>query len=160
VVEWLRFTIFLKTGDTTAYAPLMPPRQKSKTAAASLLACSHPPPAPPLENIGHTAGPYMLSEQPPVTRPPRGRARSRSSPLSLQNPTTPGVFGRGSSIPRAGGASDPNIEICSLFHAQSPDTGRGVHARSWRANRDVEVSWILFEGTLAGSFNRWPLRGR
>ena len=28
---------------------------------------------------------------------------------------------------------------CSLFHAQSPDTGRGVHARSWRANRDVDV---------------------
>lgn len=23
--------------------------------------------------------------------------------------------------------------------AQSPDTGRGVHARSWRANRDVDV---------------------
>ena len=31
------------------------------------------------------------------------------------------------------------FENCSLFHAQSPDTGRGVHARSWRANRDVDV---------------------
>ena len=35
-----------------------------------------------------------------------------------------------------------------LFHAQSPDTGRGVHARSWRANRDVDsqasVSSVLF----------------
>ena len=29
------------------------------------------------------------------------------------------------------GNSGPNIENCSLFHAQSPNTGRGVHARSW-----------------------------
>jgi hypothetical protein len=41
---------------------------------------------------------------------------------------------------RAGGDSDPNFEnYYDLFHAQSPDTGRGVHARSWRANRDVDV---------------------
>ena len=40
---------------------------------------------------------------------------------------------------RAGGDSDPNFENYDLFHAQSPDTGRGVHARSWRANRDVDV---------------------
>jgi len=26
-----------------------------------------------------------------------------------------------------------------LFHAQSLDTGHGAHARSWRANRDVDV---------------------
>ena len=40
---------------------------------------------------------------------------------------------------RAGGYSDPNFENYDLFHALSPDTGRGVHARSWRANRDVDV---------------------
>jgi len=40
---------------------------------------------------------------------------------------------------RAGGDPDPNIDNCDLFHAQSPDTGRGLHARSWRANRDVVV---------------------
>ena len=45
---------------------------------------------------------------------------------------------------RAGGDSDPNFENCDLFHAQSPDTGRGVHARSWRADRDVDVRrWFL-----------------
>ena len=31
---------------------------------------------------------------------------------------------------RAGGDSDPNFENFDLFHAQSPDTGRSVHARS------------------------------
>jgi len=31
-----------------------------------------------------------------------------------------------------------------LFHAQSPDTGRGVHARTWRANRDVDVRRWFF----------------
>ena len=41
--------------------------------------------------------------------------------------------------PKNGGDSDPNFENYDLFHAQSPDTGRGVHARSWRANRDVDV---------------------
>ena len=41
---------------------------------------------------------------------------------------------------RAGGDSDSNFENCDLFHAQSLDTGRGVHARSsWRVNRDVDV---------------------
>ena len=40
---------------------------------------------------------------------------------------------------RVGGDSDPNFENYDLFHAQSPDTGCGVHARSWRANRDVDV---------------------
>ena len=40
---------------------------------------------------------------------------------------------------RVGGDSGPNIENCDLFHAQSPDTGRGVHARSWQANWDVDV---------------------
>ena len=40
---------------------------------------------------------------------------------------------------RVGGDSDPNIEKYDLFHAQAPDTGCGVHARSWRANRDVDV---------------------
>ena len=39
----------------------------------------------------------------------------------------------------AGGDSDPNFENFDLFHAQSPDTGRGVRARSWRANRGVDV---------------------
>ena len=40
---------------------------------------------------------------------------------------------------RAGGDSDPNFENYDLFHAQSPETGRSVHALSWRANRDVDV---------------------
>ena len=40
---------------------------------------------------------------------------------------------------RVGGDSDPNLENYDLFNAQSPDTGCGVHARSWRANRDVDV---------------------
>ena len=31
---------------------------------------------------------------------------------------------------RAGGYSGPNFENCDLFHAQFPDVGRGVHARS------------------------------
>ena len=40
---------------------------------------------------------------------------------------------------RACGYSDPNFENSDLFHAQSPDTGRSVHARSWWASRDVDV---------------------
>ena len=40
---------------------------------------------------------------------------------------------------RAGGDSGPNFENCDLFHAESLDTGRSVHARWWRANRDVDV---------------------
>jgi len=40
---------------------------------------------------------------------------------------------------RAGGDSDPNSENYDLFHAQFPDTGRGVHACSWRASRDVDI---------------------
>jgi len=39
----------------------------------------------------------------------------------------------------AGGDSDPNFENCNLFHGQSLDTGRGVNARSWRANHDIDV---------------------
>ena len=35
--------------------------------------------------------------------------------------------------------SSPNYDNCDLFHAQPPDTSRGVHARLWRANRDVDV---------------------
>ena len=41
---------------------------------------------------------------------------------------------------RVGGDSNPNFfENYDLLHAQSPDTGCRVHARSWRANRDVDV---------------------
>jgi len=40
---------------------------------------------------------------------------------------------------RSGGDSGPNFENKDFFHAQSPNTGRGVNARSWRANRDVNV---------------------
>ena len=40
---------------------------------------------------------------------------------------------------RAGGDSDPYVENYDLFHARSPDTGRGVHARSWQASRDVDT---------------------
>ena len=39
---------------------------------------------------------------------------------------------------RVGGVSDPNFENYDL-HAQPPDTGCGVHARSRQANRDVNV---------------------
>ena len=39
----------------------------------------------------------------------------------------------------AGGDSGPKFENYDLFHAQPPDTGCGVHARSWRENRDVDV---------------------
>ena len=39
----------------------------------------------------------------------------------------------------AGGDSDPNFENFDLYHVQSPDTGRGVHARSWWANRGVDA---------------------
>ena len=51
--------------------------------------------------------------------------------VGLQSPATCAT--------RAGGDSGPNFENYVLFHAQSPGTGRGVHARSWRANRDVNV---------------------
>ena len=40
---------------------------------------------------------------------------------------------------RAGGDSDLNFENYDLFHARSPDNGRGVHARSWRVNQDADV---------------------
>jgi len=50
---------------------------------------------------------------------------------------------------RAGGDSGPNFENYDIFHAQSPDTGRGVHARSWRANRVVDVR-RLFLGFCLG----------
>ena len=57
---------------------------------------------------------------------------------------------------RAGGDSDPNFVNCGLFHAQAPDTERGVHARSWRANRDVDVKrFYTPEATNTGrGFNR------
>ena len=51
--------------------------------------------------------------------------------VGLQSPATCAT--------RAGGDSDPDFENCSLFHAQSPGTGDGAYARSWRANRDVDV---------------------
>ena len=40
---------------------------------------------------------------------------------------------------RTGGDSGPNFEICVCFRAQSLGTARSVHARSWRANRDLDV---------------------
>jgi len=40
---------------------------------------------------------------------------------------------------RSGGNSGPNFENNGPFHAQSPNTGRGLHARSWRANQDSDV---------------------
>ena len=40
---------------------------------------------------------------------------------------------------RASGDSGLNFENYDPFHARSPDTERGAHARSWRANRDVDV---------------------
>ena len=35
--------------------------------------------------------------------------------------------------------SDANFENYDLFHAQSPDTGRGVQSRSWRENRNANA---------------------
>ena len=35
--------------------------------------------------------------------------------------------------------ANPNLENYGLFYAQSQDTGRGVRARSWRANQDADV---------------------
>jgi len=58
----------------------------------------------------------------------------------------------------AGGDSDPNFENDIFFNAQSPDTGRSIHARSWRANRDV--SRVKCEGAIVGSVATWPLWGR
>ena len=43
----------------------------------------------------------------------------------------------------AGDDSDPSSDISDLFHAQSLDTGCGVLARSWQANRDVDVSYMF-----------------
>ena len=40
---------------------------------------------------------------------------------------------------RAGGDSGLNFENYDFFHARSPDTGHGAHARSWRAKRDADV---------------------
>ena len=54
-----------------------------------------------------------------------------ASSLGLQSPAACAT--------RAGGDSDPNFENYDIFHAQFPDTGRGVHARSWPANWDVDV---------------------
>ena len=51
--------------------------------------------------------------------------------VGLQSPATCAA--------RVGGGSDPNFENCDLFHNQSPDTGRGVHARLWRANRNNDA---------------------
>jgi len=56
--------------------------------------------------------------------------RSRK-PVGLQSPAACATL--------AGGDSGPNFENCDLFHAQSPDTGHGAHARSWRANQDADV---------------------
>ena len=40
---------------------------------------------------------------------------------------------------RAGGDFDHNFQNYDLFRTQPPDTRRGAYARSWRANRDVDV---------------------
>ena len=60
--------------------------------------------------------------------------------VGLQSPTACAT--------RVGGDSDPNFENYDLFHAQSPDTWCGVHARSWRAYRDVDVRCLLFGWSL------------
>jgi len=57
--------------------------------------------------------------------------RSQKKLLGLQSPAACAT--------RAGGDSGPNFENYDLTHAQFPDTGRGLHARSWHANRDVDV---------------------
>jgi len=51
------------------------------------------------------------------------------------------------------GDSGPNFENCDLFHAQFPDTGRGVHARMWQANRDANAMrmfpWLSVRAQLS-----------
>jgi len=69
--------------------------------------------------------------------------RSRK-PVGLQSPAACATH--------AGGDSNPNFESYDLVHAQSPDTRCGGHTRSWRANGcQALVSWVLSEGSLAGS---------
>ena len=57
--------------------------------------------------------------------------RCRTKLVGLQSPAACAT--------RTGGNSSPNTENNDFFHAQSPGTGRDVHARLWRANRDVDV---------------------
>ena len=75
------------------------------------------------------------------TRRVRGHAAiSAWSDLSLdRSRKLVGLQSPAACATRAGGDSDSYFENCDLFHAQSPVTGRGVHARSWRANRDVDI---------------------
>ena len=67
-------------------------------------------------------------------------AISARSDLVLDRSRKPvGLHSPAACAKRAGGDSDPNFENCDLFHARSPDTGRGVHARSWRANGKADA---------------------
>ena len=47
---------------------------------------------------------------------------------------------------RVGGDSDPNFENYDLFHAQSPDTGCGVHVRVRGGRTGMPTSGISFLG--------------
>ena len=62
----------------------------------------------------------------------------RSHASSRATTPTPGGENRSAS-----GGSGSNFENFHLFHAQSPDTGRDVHARSWQANRGVDVTGAM-----------------
>ena len=72
----------------------------------------------------------------------RSRARrvwGHAAIFTLSDLSWTGVSSSFACAIRSGGDSDPNFENYGIFHAQSPDTGRGVHARSWRTNRDADV---------------------
>ena len=47
---------------------------------------------------------------------------------------------------RAGG--DPDFENCGIFHAQSPDTGRGVHACVRGGRTGMSTSGASFLGSV------------
>jgi len=88
----------------------------------------------------------------------RGRAAvlAKSDLILDRSRKLPGLQSPAACATRAGGDSGPNFENYYLFHAKSPDTGRGFRARSWRANRagrrrpELVVSRVKCEGELAG----------
>ena len=84
-------------------------------------------------------------------------AFARSSRAIVRYPTwVAGPQSPAACATRAGGDSGSNSENCDLLNAQSPGTGRGVHAGSWRVadepgrRRQASVSRVKCEGELVG----------
>ena len=46
---------------------------------------------------------------------------------------------------RTGGDSGPDFENRDFLYAHSPDAGRGVHASSSQANRDIDLRRLFFD---------------